>query len=96
MRSAIPPRLRRWHRGQVRVRTRPARPSFFMRRPQHHRGRIEHHRDHPPLSRMVNPGSTLLLYPDHPWKIGELYGYDYDPETQRRERFSIAQPEDLD
>jgi hypothetical protein len=40
--------------------------------------------------------NALLLYPDHPWNIGDLYGYDYDPETQRRERFLIAQPEDLD
>jgi len=34
--------------------------------------------------------------PDHPWNIGDLYGSEYDPETQRRERFLIAQPEDLD
>jgi hypothetical protein len=40
--------------------------------------------------------NALLLYPDYPWNIGDLYGYEYDPETQRRERFLIAQPEDLD
>jgi hypothetical protein len=40
--------------------------------------------------------NALLLYPDHPWSIGDLYGYEYDPETQQRERFLIAQPEDLD
>ena len=40
--------------------------------------------------------NALLLYPDHPWNIGDLYGYEYDPETQQRERFLIAQPEDLD
>jgi superfamily II DNA/RNA helicase len=40
--------------------------------------------------------NALLLYPDHHWNIGDLYGYEYDPETQRRERFLIAQPEDLD
>jgi len=40
--------------------------------------------------------NALLLYPDHPWGIGDLYGYEYDPETQQRERFLIAQPEDLD
>ena len=40
--------------------------------------------------------NALLLYPDHPWDIGDLYGYEYDPGTQRRERFLIAQPEDLD
>ena len=40
--------------------------------------------------------NALLLYPDHAWGIGELYGYEYDPETQRRERFLIATPDDLD
>jgi hypothetical protein len=40
--------------------------------------------------------NALLLYPDHAWNIGDLYGYEYDPETQRRDRFLIAQPEDLD
>ena len=46
---------------------------------------------------MISVGlNALLLYPDHAWGIGDLYGYEYDPETQRRERFLIAQPEDLD
>ena len=53
----------------------------------------QHHMNHSVVSVGLN---ALLLYPDHPWSIGDLYGYDYDPETQRRERFLIAQPEDLD
>ena len=53
----------------------------------------EHHLNHSVVSVGLN---ALLLYPDHAWNIGDLYGYDYDPETQRRERFLIAQPEDLD
>jgi hypothetical protein len=40
--------------------------------------------------------NALLLYPDHAWGIGDLHGYEYDPETERRERFLIARPEDLD
>jgi hypothetical protein len=40
--------------------------------------------------------NALFLYPDHAWGIGDLYGYDYDPDTQRRERFLIARPEDVD
>ncbi len=52
-----------------------------------------HHLNHSVVSVGLN---ALLLYPDHAWNIGDLYGYDYDPETQRRERFLIAQPEDLD
>lgn len=53
----------------------------------------QHHMNHSVLSVGMN---ALLLYPDHAWGIGDLYGYDYDPETQRRERFLIARPEDLD
>jgi hypothetical protein len=53
----------------------------------------EHHMNHSVISVGLN---ALLLYPDHAWNIGDLYGYEYDPETQRRERFLIAQPEDLD
>jgi hypothetical protein len=53
----------------------------------------QHRSNHSVMSVGLN---ALLLYPDHPWNIGDLYGYEYDPETQRRERFLIAQPEDLD
>jgi hypothetical protein len=53
----------------------------------------EHHLNHSVISVGLN---ALLLYPDHAWDIGDLYGYEYDPETQRRERFLIAQPMDLD
>lgn len=53
----------------------------------------QHHLNQSVVSIGLN---ALLLYPDHAWGIGDLYGYEYDPETQRRERFLIAQPEDLD
>ena len=53
----------------------------------------QHRSNHSVISVGLN---ALLLYPDHAWGIGDLYGYEYDPETQRRERFLIAQPEDLD
>jgi hypothetical protein len=53
----------------------------------------QHRMNHSVVSVGLN---ALLLYPDHAWNIGDLYGYEYDPETQRRERFLIAQPEDLD
>ena len=39
--------------------------------------------------------NALLLYPDRPFRLGNLYGWQYDPETQRRERFLIAEPLDL-
>src|SRR5438270_6664000 len=44
------------------------------------------------LSTMLN---TLLLYPDHPFGIGTLYGTEFDPELKRRVRFVIAEPRDL-
>jgi hypothetical protein len=40
--------------------------------------------------------NALLLYPDRPFRLGNLHGWEYDPETQRRERFLIAETLDLD
>lgn len=40
--------------------------------------------------------NALLLYPDRSFGLGTLYGWEYDPEAGRRERFVIAEPEDLD
>jgi hypothetical protein len=39
--------------------------------------------------------NALLLYPDRPFGLGDLYGYEYDPETQKRERFLIAETQNL-
>ncbi len=39
--------------------------------------------------------NALLLYPDRPFRLGNLYGWEYDPEAQRRERFLIAETPDL-
>ncbi len=39
--------------------------------------------------------NALLLYPDRPFHLGNLYGWEFDPETQRRERFLIAETQDL-
>src|SRR5260370_41897271 len=38
---------------------------------------------------------ALLLYPDRPFRLGNLFGWEFDPETQRREKFLIAQTPDL-
>ncbi len=40
--------------------------------------------------------NALLLYPDRPFHLGNLVGWEYDPETQRREKFLIAETQDLD
>ncbi len=43
------------------------------------------------LSIMLN---ALLLYPDHPYGLGKLYGFATD-ESGRRQRFLIANPDEL-
>jgi superfamily II DNA or RNA helicase len=40
--------------------------------------------------------NALLMYPDRPYEVGELYGWEFNEETGRREKFLIAQAEDLD
>jgi hypothetical protein len=40
--------------------------------------------------------NALLLYPDRPFSLGQLWGSEYDPESGRREPFLIAEPADLD
>lgn len=44
------------------------------------------------LSTMLN---TLLVYPDHPYGLGTLYGTEFDPDLKRKIRFVIAEPRDL-
>jgi hypothetical protein len=45
------------------------------------------------MSTMLN---SLLLYPDHPYQLGELWGFDINPVTRAREEFLIARTRDLD
>ncbi|MBX9601353.1 MAG: hypothetical protein K2X35_10120 [Bryobacteraceae bacterium] len=52
----------------------------------------ENHGNSSVISTAMN---ALLLYPDRPFGLGTLYGYRTDEEGQR-ERFIIAEPEDLD
>ena len=52
----------------------------------------EHRGNRSVLSIALN---TLLLYPDRPFGLGSLTGFDYDPVTRRRESFLIAETRDL-
>jgi superfamily II DNA or RNA helicase len=52
----------------------------------------EHKGNRSVLSTMLN---TLLLYPDHPYGLGTLYGTEFDPELKRNVRFVIAETRDL-
>jgi hypothetical protein len=40
--------------------------------------------------------NALLAYPDRPFGFGDLIGREFNPETQRREPFLIAETHDLD
>ncbi len=53
----------------------------------------EHHGNASVISTAMN---ALLLYPDRPFGLGTLYGFDRNPETGERERFVISEPADLD
>jgi hypothetical protein len=39
--------------------------------------------------------NALLLYPDRPFGLGNLHGWEFNPETQRREKFPISETTDL-
>jgi superfamily II DNA or RNA helicase len=52
----------------------------------------EHRGNRSVLSTMLN---ALLLYPDHPYDLGTLYGTEFDPEVKHNVRFVIAQTRDL-
>jgi len=52
----------------------------------------EHRGNRSVLSIMLH---TLLLYPDHPYGLGSLYGTEFDPELQRKVKFLIAHTRDL-
>src|SRR5882762_5200280 len=52
----------------------------------------EHKGNRSVLSTMLN---TLLLYPDHPYGLGTLYGAEFDSELKRKVPFVIAKTLDL-
>src|SRR5579864_3618700 len=52
----------------------------------------EHRGNRSVMSTMLN---TLLLYPDHPYGLGTLYGKEFDEELKRNVRFVIAETQDL-
>jgi len=52
----------------------------------------EHRGNRSVLSTMLN---TLLLYPDHPYGLGTLYGKEFDQELKRNVSFVIAETQDL-
>ncbi|HEV2618139.1 MAG TPA: helicase-related protein [Candidatus Acidoferrales bacterium] len=55
---------------------------------------LKEHRGNPSVMSVAL--NALLLYPDRPFRLGNLYGWEFDPETQRREKFLISETQDLD
>lgn len=54
-------------------------------------------RDHRGNQSVLSTGiNALLLYPDRPFELGPLCGWEFNPESERRERFVFAEPRDLD
>lgn len=54
-------------------------------------------REHPGNTSVISTAmNALLLYPDRPYALGTLYGFDRNEETGHREKFVIATPPDLD
>jgi hypothetical protein len=52
--------------------------------------------DHPGNQSVISSAlNALLLYPDRPFGLGELVGYEFDECTGRREPFLISSPADL-
>jgi hypothetical protein len=54
---------------------------------------LKEHRGNPSVASVAL--NALLLYPDRPFRLGNLYGWEFNPETQRRERFLISETLDL-
>src|SRR5580704_4881283 len=52
----------------------------------------EHKGNRSVLSNMLN---ALLLYPDHPYGLGTIYGTEFDSELGRKVKFVIAETRDL-
>ena len=52
----------------------------------------EHKGNRSVLSNMLN---ALLVYPDHPYGLGTLYGSEFDAELGRKVKFVIAETRDL-
>ncbi len=54
-------------------------------------------RENPRNTSMVSAAmNALLLYPDRPYGLGTVYGFQRNEETRQREKFVIATPPDLD
>jgi hypothetical protein len=72
----------------------PALQSAYSRLEDAVKGALKAHNSN---SSVLSAGlNALLAYPDRPYDFGELYGWEYNPEAERRERFLIAETEDLD
>ena len=87
--EALPP----YHEEVVSVEMDPPLKEVYKKLEEDVKNALKKHRGN--QSVMSVALNALLLYPDRPFRLGKLFGWEYDPETQRRERFLIAETPDL-
>jgi hypothetical protein len=88
--EALPP----YREEVVSVEMDPPLKEAYKRLEEDVKNALKEHRGN--QSVMIVVPDALMLYPDRPFHLGNLFGWEYDPETQRRERFLIAETQDLD
>ncbi|PYV28451.1 MAG: hypothetical protein DMG27_01205 [Acidobacteria bacterium] len=71
----------------------PLRAAYRQLEEEVKRALKEHRGNHSVMSVGLN---ALLMYPDRPYDLGELFGWEFNEETGRREKFLIGRTEDLD
>ena len=88
--EALPP----YREDVVTVQMDPALREAYEKLEENVKKALQEHRRNPTVMSVAL--NALLLYPDRPFGLGDLYGYEFDPETKKRERFLIARTQDLD
>jgi hypothetical protein len=71
----------------------PLRAAYHQLEEDVKRALKEHRGNHSVMSVGLN---ALLMYPDRPYEVGELWGWEFNEESGRREKFLIGRAEDLD
>jgi hypothetical protein len=87
--EALPP----YHEEVVSVEMDPPLKEAYKKLEEDVKAALKEHRGN--QSVMSVALNALLLYPDRPFRLGNLYGWEFDPETQRREKFLISATPDL-
>jgi hypothetical protein len=88
VREALPP----YREEVVRVQMDASLKEAYTRLEEDVKEALKEHRGNQSLISVAL--NALLLYPDRPFRLGNLYGWEYNAESQRREKFLIAETPD--